>query len=154
MKPLRPCQRSDVAQQQPVAQQPFDAAPLVVELRGDLVPAAVLLADQVARVDAYVLEEGLVEVVLAGHVHDRRHGDAGGAHVDEELADALVLRRLRIGARHQVTVVGLVREADPDLVAVDDVRVTVLDGVRLAARPDRSRRSARSYRGRRRARRG
>ena len=81
--------------------------------------------------DANAFEEGLVEVVLAGHVDDRGHGDAGGAHVDEELADAFVLRRLRIRARHQVTVIGLVREADPDLVAVNDVEVTVLDGVRL-----------------------
>ena len=50
--------------------------------------------------------EDLVELALAGDHLDRAHLDAGLAHVDEDERDALVLRRLGIGAHQREDVVG------------------------------------------------
>ena len=57
----------------------------------------------------------------------------GRLHVEEEVADALVLRRVRVGAGDEDAHVGAVRAGRPDLLAVDDVVVAVADGARLEA---------------------
>src|SRR5581483_3357039 len=108
-----------------------DARALEVERRRADVPAAVLLADEVLLRHAHVVEEDLVEVVVVRHVDERTDGDAWGLHIDDEVTNALVLRRVGVRAREQDHVLGDVRAGGPDLLAVDDVVVAVLDGPRL-----------------------
>ena len=104
-----------------------DVGALEVQSRHADVPAAVLLADEVAGRDAHVLKDDLVEDVLVGHVDQRPDGDARRVHRRHEVADALVLRRVRVGARHEEAPVRLVRVGRPDLGAVEHVVVAVLD---------------------------
>jgi hypothetical protein len=59
-------------------------------------PALVLLADQLVGRHLDVVEEHLVDLVLAIHRDDRPHGDAGALHVDQQEADAGL--RLAFGA--------------------------------------------------------
>jgi hypothetical protein len=47
---------------------------------------------------AHVLEEDLVEVGLARHLAERADVDAGRLHVDQHVGDAVVLRRVGLGA--------------------------------------------------------
>ena len=117
----------------PVAQ-PLDPAgraehhPLVVELGGDQLPALVLLADQHVDRHPHVVEVRRVDVVGAVGGDDRGPGVAGVRGVDDQDRDALVLRRIGIGAHRQPEVVGLVAAGGPHLLAVDDVVVAVLAG--------------------------
>ena len=55
----------------------------------------------------------------------RAHLDAGLVHVEDQPGDALVLRRVGVGAHEQLAVVGDVGAGAPDLLAVDDVLVAV-----------------------------
>ncbi len=64
----------------------------------------------------------------AVHLLDRPHGDAGCAHVDDEVRDPAVLLGRRIGAGEQDPVLGDVGERRPDLLAVHDVLVAVALG--------------------------
>ena len=73
-----------------------------------------------SRGTLHVLEEDLVEAGVAGHLHERAHGDAGRLHVDQDVRDAAVLRRLGIGAHQAEHPVGVLRARGPDLLAVDD----------------------------------
>jgi hypothetical protein len=70
----------------------------------------------------------LVEVSHAGDLGERTHLDAGGAHVDDEVGDALVLGHIGVGASQQDAVVGVLAERGPDLLAVDDPLVAVALG--------------------------
>ena len=107
-----------------------DVGALVVEHRHGHAPAVVLPAQQVARGHAHVLEEDLVEVVAVGDVGHGLHGHAGGAHVEDEGADAAVLARLRVRAREHDHLVRQVRVRRPDLLAVEHVVVAVAHGAR------------------------
>ena len=89
------------------------------------------LAEEVLGRDAHVVEEDLVELVAARHVHEGAHGEAGGVHRDHEVGDALVLRDVGVGAGEAEHVLGHVGERGPDLLAVDDVVVAVADGAGL-----------------------
>jgi hypothetical protein len=80
----------------------------------------VQLADQVGARNADILEEHLVEPGIAGHLHERTHRDAGRLHVDQDVGDATVLRRLRVGADETEHPVGVLRPGGPDLLAVHD----------------------------------
>jgi hypothetical protein len=122
-----------VAPEGVVGQQSLDAAPLVVELLHDLIPAAVQLADQATGGHANVVEEHLTEVALADHVDDRADPDAGGVHGDQELADAPMRAGRGIGAGDQVAVLRLAREARPDLLTADDEPVATRLGARRQA---------------------
>src|SRR2546430_2324089 len=82
--------------------------------------SAVRVTDNVAERDADVLEEDLVEAVLVGHVEQRAHRDAGRAKVEQQVGDAAMLGRVRVGAHEDVAPVGAVGEARPDLLPVDD----------------------------------
>ena len=93
-----------------------------------------IVADDVGARHAHVLEEHLVEVLVAADLLERPHGDAGAVHVDEQEGDALVLRRVGIGAHQQHAPVGVAREAGPHLLAVDDEVVAVEHGARLQRR--------------------
>src|SRR6185436_16750361 len=74
-----------------------DAGAFEVERRGADVPAAVLIADAVLRRHADVVEEDLVEAQTAAHVDQRLYRDAGRVEVEQEEADAAVLRRIGLG---------------------------------------------------------
>ena len=63
---------------------------LVAERHLREAPAVVLGADDVRGRNAHVGEEHLVELVRAGHLHERPHLDARRAHVDDEVRDAVV----------------------------------------------------------------
>ena len=89
-------------------------------------PAVVLGADDVGGRDAHVGEEHLVELVRAGHLHERPHLDAGRAHVDDEVRDAVVRRSASGSVRaSRMPQLRDVRERRPDLLAVHDVLVAV-----------------------------
>ena len=55
----------------------------------------------------------------------------GRLHVHQEVGDAAVLGRVRVGAGEHEHPVGVVRAGGPDLLAVDDVVVAVADGAGL-----------------------
>ena len=78
-------------------------AALVRERRVRDRPSVVQPADEMVVGHEHLVEEHLVELGVAGDLHERPHLDAGRLHVDDEVRDALVLRRVGIGAR----------EADP-----------------------------------------
>ena len=100
---------------------------------GDL-PPVVHAADDVLLRAAGVVEEHLVELGRAVGLHDRAHLDAGLLHRHEEVRDALVLRRVRVGAGEQEDVVGVLRLGRPDLLAVDHPLVAVEHGLGLQRR--------------------
>ena len=83
--------------------------------------------------DAGVGEEHLVEHRPAGHLLQRADVDAGLVHVDGEVADALVLRHVRVGAGDQHAQVGHLAAGRPHLLAVDDPLLAVLFGLGLQA---------------------
>src|SRR6266487_3174493 len=62
------------------------------------VPAAVLLTEQTVPGNADILEEDFVEAVVVHHVDQRARANSGSLHIDEEVGDALVLRRLLVRA--------------------------------------------------------
>jgi hypothetical protein len=69
-------------------------AALVAERRLRDRPALVELADEMRARDAHVFEEYLVELLVAGHLLERPHGESRALHVEDEEADALRLRRV------------------------------------------------------------
>ena len=79
-----------------------------------------------------VVEEDLVEHLLAGHVPDGPGLDARGLHVDDEGGDALVLGAAfdggGVGPQEEEPPSGQVGGGDPDLLTVDHVGVAVPDG--------------------------
>ena len=105
-----------------------DAGALVAEQELGVVPALVLLADQVLDRHLHVVEEHLVDLVAAVDGQDRAHGDAGRLHVDQQERDAFLLLRRRIGAHQAEDPVGVLRQRGPGLLAVDDVVVAVALG--------------------------
>src|SRR5438034_2798160 len=74
------------------------------------------------------LFRSLVEVGVPGHLAERPHLDAGRLHVDQEVADAVVLRLVRLAADQGEHPVGLARARGPDLLAVHDPRVALEHG--------------------------
>src|SRR6185369_647753 len=64
-------------------------------------PAVVLGAHEMLAWDEDVLQEDLVELLAPGHLAERTDGHARLLHVADEEADALRLRRRRIGTREQ-----------------------------------------------------
>ena len=100
-------------------------------------PAAADLAEEVLRGDAHVGEEDLVELRLARDLAQRPHLDARRMHVDDEVREPCVARRLRVGAREEDAEVGEVRERRPHLLAVhDEVAVLERELVRTPARSE------------------
>ena len=90
-------------------------------------PTVVEVADEVLGRHLDVGEEHLVEVrvVVVGQLGDRPVLDAGRPHVDDEDADALVLRGGRIGAHEAEAPVGVLRTRRPHLLPVHDEPVAV-----------------------------
>src|SRR5437899_198146 len=115
---------------------------LVVQLRRDEPPAAVLRPDQVLRRHAHVLVVGGVGAHVA-HRADGRDLVARRAGGEDEHADALVLGRLGIGARREPDVIGELSLAGEELGAVHDPRVAVAHGARAERSQIRARRRLR-----------
>ena len=108
------------------ADQPRPARPALVEqhLGGDT-PALVLGAEQGVGGHRDAVEEDLAELVVPGHLPDRSHVDAGGAHVEQEERDAPVAPPVGSGAGQQDAVLGVLGVRRPDLGAVDHVPVAI-----------------------------
>ena len=94
-------------------------AALVGERRVRDPPALVLRPDDAVLGDEHVGEEDLVELGLVGDLAQRPDLDARRAHVDDEVGDALLLRRVGIGAGETHAPVGELRVARPHLLAVE-----------------------------------
>ena len=86
-----------------------------------------------------VVEEHLVEPGIAGHVAQRPHLHARGAHVDEEHREPAVLGHPGVGAREQQPEVGVLGVGGPDLLAVDPPVVPIAHGRRAQGREVRPR---------------
>ncbi len=92
-------------------------------------PALAFLAQQPVGRHADLVQKDLVVFVLvARHVDDRPHPEAGTVHVDQELRQALMLGQVRVGAGNQHADLRLVCQRRPDLVALDDVVIAVAPG--------------------------
>jgi hypothetical protein len=97
---------------------------------GHLPPVAAPSDDLMSR-HAHVGEEHLVELGAAGHRLERPDRDARRLHREQQVADAGVLDRVGLGAHQAEDHVGFMRGGGPDLLAVDDEVVAVLDPARL-----------------------
>ncbi len=104
-------------------------APLETEQRHRDGPAVVDAADDVLLRAASVGVEDLVELALAGDHLDRTHLDAGLVHRHQQERDALVLRRVGVGASEREDVVGEMAGRGPDLLTVEHPFVTVEFGL-------------------------
>ena len=100
-------------------------------------PALAAPADDPVARRAGAVQEHLVEVGAARHLAQRPHLDAGLLHVDQQVGDAGVLRRVGLGAAQAEHEVGALRVAGPDLLAVDHPLVAVELRPGLAARRGR-----------------
>jgi hypothetical protein len=88
----------------------------LVHQRGQRNVPAVIDGPEPLRVrNLHVGKINLVEVGLPAGLLDRPHLDAGALHVQEEHGEALVFCHVRIGARQQDAVVGIMRARGPDL---------------------------------------
>jgi hypothetical protein len=117
---------------------PAAAAPLVHERRDRDLPALVERPDEVRLRHGDVVEEDLVEVPVAVHEHERTDGDPGRSHVEQQVADPGVLRRVRVRPRQHEHPVGEVRARCPDLLAVHDEVVAAVLRPRAQAREIRA----------------
>ena len=105
-------------------------AALVQERRHRHLPAVALVAQAVLDRHLNIAEEDLVELRLAGDLAQRPHLDAGRVHVDDEVRQVPVARRLGVALRDEDAEVGDVRERRPHLLAVHDVDVAAPLGAR------------------------
>jgi hypothetical protein len=113
-------QRRD--QQRPGGEVAFRPGALEGELRRGLLPAVADLAHHQPVGDEDVIEGDLVEPFLPRQVEDGADGQAGGAEIDQELAQPLLLQlrvRHRRGAQQRDHEVAPMRVGGPDLAAVD-----------------------------------
>ena len=76
----------------------------------------------------HIGEKHLVEGGPACDLLDGAHLHAGAAHVHDEIGKPLVLGRVGVGACHQDTPVGDMRQGVPDLLAVDDPSIAIAYG--------------------------
>ena len=90
-------------------------------------PALVFFADPHVQRHFHVIEKHLVEEVPAMDANDRAQRDAWGGHVDEQKADAFLLRTcFGVGTHETEDPVGVVRARCPDLAAVDYIVLTAI----------------------------
>src|SRR3546814_6269592 len=75
-----------------------------------------------------LVEEDLVQLVIARRAEDRLHRHAVQRHVDQQETDALLRLHMRIGADQSEQPVRMVRLRGPDLVARHDIMVAVAHG--------------------------
>ncbi len=107
---------------------------LVRQRRGGVIPAPVEFADEVGLGHADIVKKGLVERCRPGHLPQGFDGDAWAFHIHDQIADATMLRGVRIGAHEEKTEVGIVGATRPNLLPVDDEIVPIFLSPRLQAR--------------------
>ena len=112
---------------------PAGTAALEHQGRDRDLPALIELADQVFLRHHDVLEKHLVEMPVTVEQDQRAHGDARRLHVDEQIADPVMLGRVGIGAHQQKAPIGEMRARGPHLLPVDDEMVAAIDGARPEA---------------------
>jgi hypothetical protein len=112
-------------------QHPLRTASLEGQLRGDLMPTIADLAEHVSVGHEDLVENDLVEVVLAVHQHDRLNSNAVGVAGHQELAEAGVamLRIGGIGARQHDDLMSEMGAARPHLGAAEQPTAIGLDGL-------------------------
>ena len=93
-------------------------------------PAVAGVAHQIGGWNASIGEEHLVERRVAVHLEDRANLHTRLLHRQDEVADALVLGDVPVGAGEQHAVIGVVGARVPHLLAVDDPVVAVTDSGR------------------------
>ena len=113
---------------------------LVHQCRQRYFPAIANLTKPVAVIHANISEKHFVEFGTPRHLLDRAHFDAGVFHVHDEHRQPLVLRRRRIGTRHDDAEIAMLRTACPDFLAVDHPIVAVALRLGADARKVRPRR--------------
>src|SRR6266404_204819 len=106
---------------------PACAAALEHQSRDRDFPALVQRPNQILLRNCHVLEEYLVEVPVAVEQDERAHGDARRLHVDQEIADALMFRRVGVGAHQEKAPIGEMRARRPYLLPVDDEVLASID---------------------------
>ncbi len=107
-------------------------------------PAAVHLAEDPVGGYDDVVEEHLGELAHAVDHLDRRDGDPGRVHVDEERGDAAVARLRRAGSRQQHAAIRVLRQARPHLLAVDRPTIDAVAGSPSGSGPAAQRREVAS----------
>src|SRR5579883_1258253 len=90
-------------------------------------PSLVLLADKVFLRHSYVLEKDFIKASCSGHLNQRSHGDARAVHVNQQVAQTLMLWGMGVGANKQDTHVGAVCLGGPDLLSVHDEVIAIFD---------------------------
>ena len=89
-------------------------------------PALVLGADAIALGHAHVVEEHLIDFVVAGKKVDRPHGDAGTVHVEQQERDAALGLAGEFRPHQRKHAIRVVRVGRPDLAAIQHILVAVL----------------------------
>ena len=64
--------------------------------------------------------------MFPGGIDEGSHIDTGGIHPNQEFTDPPMLRRIRVGASHQIGIIGNMGEAGPDFLAVQSIVVALL----------------------------
>ena len=123
---------------------PAGAAALEHQRRRRDLPALVERPDEVLLRHDDILEEHLVEMPVAVQQYQRPHRDPRRLHVDQQIGDAVMLRRVRVGAHQQKAPIGEMRARGPHLLAVDQEMVALVDRRGCAGWRGRSRRPARN----------
>ena len=100
-----------------------ERAALVQQRRHRDLPALAFLAEPVRHRHLDVVEEDLVELRLARDLPERPHLDAGRVHVDDQVGQVAIPRRVRVALRDEDAKVCDVGERRPDLLPVHDVGV-------------------------------
>jgi hypothetical protein len=94
-------------------------------------PALAALADDPVRGRDRVAEEYLIEIVAAIDLLQRPDLDAGLVQVEQQIGNAVMLRRIRFGPHQREHIAAIARIGCPQLLPVDHP----LPVAQLAARP-------------------
>jgi len=81
----------------------------------------------------YLFKEYFVEMFMPVRQDKRTHGNARRLHINQEIANAVVFRRIRIGAHQHENPVRVLRAGGPDLLAIHDKIIAVIHRARLQA---------------------
>ena len=94
-------------------------------------PAAIFFANQVRFGHSDIFKKNLVKLGIAVHLDERSNGNAGAVHINQQIADAVMLGRVRVGADQEKTPVRVLRPACPDFLTVHHKMIAVFHRARL-----------------------
>ena len=109
------------------------AAPFVHQRRGRDLPALAQLPHLEFRLDHGVGQEDLIERGMAVHLLELVHLDARLLHIQDEIAEALMLDGVPIRARQQQAKMGVMGARGPDLLTIDHPFAVLQVGPRRGA---------------------